>query len=74
MGRTALGGRARRWLVGDVARRAEARSRQAKQKLPAPLPYPAEPGWYASGGERRWWDGMAWTEHTAPLQPPVDRA
>ena len=73
MGRTALGARARRVRVEEMARRAEARSRPAAQ-LPAPLAYPAEPGWYPTGGERCWWDGEAWTEHTAPLQPRVDRA
>ncbi|MBK0418525.1 DUF2510 domain-containing protein [Leucobacter sp. CSA1] len=28
------------------------------------------PGWYADGsGAVRWWDGTAWTEHTAPAAP-----
>jgi hypothetical protein len=28
------------------------------------------PGWYPDpqvGGQQRWWDGTAWTDHTAPL-------
>jgi hypothetical protein len=24
------------------------------------------PGWYPLRGEQRYWDGMRWTEHTAP--------
>jgi hypothetical protein len=30
---------------------------------------PSPPGWYldpGGGGGRRWWDGLAWTEHLAP--------
>jgi len=28
-----------------------------------------EPGWYDDGsGTNRWWDGSAWTEHTAPAE------
>lgn len=30
----------------------------------------APPGWYPVGGTQRYWDGRAWTEHTAPLGPP----
>lgn len=26
-------------------------------------------GWYQQGQQLRYWDGTAWTEHTAPLQP-----
>ena len=26
-------------------------------------------GWYPQGEQLRYWDGTAWTEHTAPLQP-----
>ena len=26
-------------------------------------------GWYPQGERLRYWDGTAWTEHTAPLQP-----
>ncbi len=30
------------------------------------------PGWFDDGaGQLRWWDGQAWTEHTAPLAPPT---
>ena len=32
----------------------------------------AAPGWYADSSNPtllRWWDGTAWTEHTAPAQP-----
>jgi hypothetical protein len=34
---------------------------------PTPPPgwYPAAPGWL------RYWDGSAWTEHHAPVAPPV---
>ncbi|MFT4287302.1 DUF2510 domain-containing protein [Nocardioides sp.] len=29
------------------------------------------PGWYDDGsGAQRWWDGLGWTEHTAP-EPPI---
>jgi uncharacterized Tic20 family protein len=29
----------------------------------------APPGWYpVDGGQRRWWDGTQWTEHTAPAE------
>ena len=32
-------------------------------------------GWYDDGrGQQRYWDGTQWTEHTAPLTPPVDQA
>ena len=40
---------------------------------PAPLA-PAAPGWYADANEptlRRWWNGAAWTEHTAPAEAPA---
>jgi hypothetical protein len=31
-------------------------------------PPPAVPaGWYPHGDVQRWWDGTAWTDHTAPL-------
>lgn len=34
----------------------------------------APPGWYDDGrGERRYWDGTQWTEHTAPLAAPADQ-
>jgi hypothetical protein len=26
------------------------------------------PGWYPQSGQQRYWDGSAWTEHTAPTQ------
>ncbi|WP_448003558.1 DUF2510 domain-containing protein [Agromyces bauzanensis] len=32
-------------------------------------------GWYDDGrGALRYWDGVQWTEHTAPLAPPADQA
>src|SRR3954471_24543691 len=46
--------------------------------LPAVVP-PAAPmvttpaGWYPLHGEQRYWDGMQWTEHTAPAAVPVYR-
>jgi hypothetical protein len=35
----------------------------------------APAGWYPNGDVLRYWDGKAWTEHTAPLQPqpPPDK-
>lgn len=34
----------------------------------APPPPPAVPaGWYPAGDVQRYWDGSAWTDHTAPL-------
>ena len=31
------------------------------------------PGWYVSEpGQLRWWDGLSWTEHSAPTNPPAD--
>ena len=31
-------------------------------------------GWYDDGrGERRYWDGTQWTEHTAPHAPPAEQ-
>lgn len=32
----------------------------------------APPGWYPVGGVQRYWDGRAWTAHSAPLAPPQD--
>src|SRR3954447_26156996 len=46
--------------------------------LPAVVP-PAAPvvttpaGWYPLHGEQRYWDGMRWTEHTAPAAVPAYR-
>lgn len=37
----------------------------------APPPPPGMPaGWYPNGDVQRYWDGAAWTEHTAPLAAP----
>lgn len=30
-----------------------------------PTPPATPPGWYPNGPEQRYWDGTAWTEHTA---------
>jgi TM2 domain-containing membrane protein YozV len=32
----------------------------------------APAGWYPAGGVQRYWDGGAWTEHTAPIASPQD--
>jgi hypothetical protein len=38
------------------------------RKPPSPTPTPSTPaGWYEQGGEQRYWDGLHWTEHRAPL-------
>ena len=43
---------------------------------PRPAPTPADwaaPGWYAdpaAGSRWRYWDGRAWTDHTAPMAVP----
>lgn len=41
--------------------------------MPDLPPSVAPAGWYAdhAAGVQRWWDGRAWTSHTAPLSPPV---
>lgn len=37
---------------------------------PPPPPPPGVPaGWYPDGVVQRYWDGSAWTEHTAPMAP-----
>jgi hypothetical protein len=42
-----------------------------------PAPAPATPvvtapaGWYPHGGGQRYWDGLGWTEHTAPSAVPT---
>lgn len=33
-------------------------------------PVPPPPGWYPHGNGQRYWDGTAWTEHSAPVAPP----
>jgi hypothetical protein len=39
---------------------------------PPPPPPPGVPAdWYPDGAVQRYWDGTAWTEHTAPLPPSV---
>lgn len=38
--------------------------------LPEPLPHTPPAGWYAAPDgtpQMLWWDGAAWTEHSAPL-------
>lgn len=32
-----------------------------------PTPPATPPGWYPNGPVQRYWDGTAWTDHTAPL-------
>lgn len=32
----------------------------------------APAGWYPVGGVQRFWDGVAWTQHIAPIAPPQD--
>ncbi|QDG66660.1 DUF2510 domain-containing protein [Pseudarthrobacter sp. NIBRBAC000502772] len=36
---------------------------------PPPPPASVPAGWYPQGDVQRYWDGSAWTEHTAPLAP-----
>jgi hypothetical protein len=36
---------------------------------PPPPPSAVPAGWYPQGDVQRYWDGSAWTEHTAPLPP-----
>lgn len=40
-------------------------------RLAAPVAAPA--GWYPLNGELRYWDGLIWTQHTAPAALPVYR-
>jgi len=42
---------------------------------PVPLSGPTPPGWHPDGsGGLRWWDGSAWTSHTAtPTTSSTDR-
>lgn len=40
-------------------------SAPATPSTPPPPSVPA--GWYSQGDGQRYWDGIAWTEHTAPL-------
>src|SRR5829696_3716323 len=38
------------------------------------MPGDVAPGWYPDPGRpgvQRWWDGSAWSEHSAPLPQPV---
>ena len=46
----------------------------APEPTPAPTPPGwAAPGWYAdpaAGSRWRYWDGRAWTDHTAPMAVP----
>lgn len=43
--------------------------RSAAAVVPAtePVAPPAPAGWYPAGDMQRYWDGAAWTDHTAPL-------
>lgn len=36
---------------------------------PPPPPVSVPAGWYPQGDIQRYWDGNAWTDHTAPLAP-----
>lgn len=36
---------------------------------PPPPPVSVPAGWYPQGDVQRYWDGSAWTDHTAPLAP-----
>ncbi|GAA1772198.1 hypothetical protein GCM10009712_20290 [Pseudarthrobacter sulfonivorans] len=36
---------------------------------PPPPPVSVPAGWYPQGDVQRYWDGNAWTDHTAPLAP-----
>lgn len=43
--------------------------------MTTPPPPATPPGWHQVGGLLRYWDGTAWTEHTAPLvAPPIAKA
>ena len=55
----------------EFAAKVNAAARAAEPAPAAPVaPTPAVPaGWYPdqAAGVQRWWDGQAWTEHTAPM-------
>jgi len=47
---------------------AESQPVAATSDAPQPPPPPdVPPGWYPNGDVQRYWDGLSWTEHTAPL-------
>ncbi|RDH76977.1 DUF4352 domain-containing protein [Mycolicibacterium moriokaense] len=54
-------------------------ARAPNRREPQPMTTPPTPaGWYPDpehGGQLRYWDGMAWTEHRSPVQqPPTPQA
>jgi hypothetical protein len=57
-------------IGGLIARKAPAIAMNSAASTPRALP---APGWHPDpmgGGGLRWWDGTAWTEHTAANGPP----
>ena len=51
----------------QFAAKVNAAAKTVAPATPPPLSVPA--GWYPdeAAGVQRWWDGQAWTEHTAPM-------
>ena len=48
---------------------AEAPQPVTEPSTPAPPPPSVPAGWYPRGDVQEYWDGSAWTGHTAPIAP-----